>query len=216
MIKFNSDKYARLFARDKKFVRLSTLITFGLAVFLILGGILAFTAPEGEGFFEGRRLASFIIIVAAVLISVGIWIYFLAVHNKVKALVAEAAGEYISRDSQLLPLADESGNYVFSIKEAKKFILYESGNKNRALHFSFGMFVSLYDEDTTFYNQTALALAAYFYKKAGEGALYNDIALTADYKDKKTGVSEYKIISGGVFNEKLLKKIKPLAQKLYS
>lgn len=216
MIKFNSDKYEKLFNRDKKFIRLSSLITFGLAVFLVIGGIMAFTAPEGEGFFEGRRLASFIIIVAALVISVGVWIYFLVVHNKVKSLVVEAAGEYISRDNQLLPFAGESGRYVFKIKEAKKFLLYEESNKNRAMQFSYGMFVSLYDEDTTFYNQTALALAAYFYKKTEEGALYNDIVLIADYKNKKTGVGEYKIISGGVFNEKLLKKIKPLAKKLYS
>lgn len=216
MIKFNSDKYAKLFARDKKFIRLSSIVTFGLAVFLVIGGIMAFTAPEGEGFFEGRRLASFIIIVAAVLISLGIWIYFLVVHNKVKSLVAAAAGGYIARDSQILPFAGEICKYVFEIKEAKKFLLYEEGNKNRAMQFSFGMFVSLYDEDTTFYNQTALALAAYFYKKAEEGALYNDIVLTADYKDKKIGVNEYKIFSGGVFNEKLLKKVKPLAEKLYS
>lgn len=216
MIKFDGEKYSKLFARDKKFVRLSTLITMALAIVLVLGGFLAFSAPEGEGMFEGRRLASFIIIITSVVLSVGIWVYFSIVHGKVKSLVAEAAGAYIARDAQLMPFVGDSGEYVFSIKEAKKFLLYEKKNKNRVMQFSFGMFESLYDEDTTFYNQTALALAAYFYKRSKEGAVFNDITLTAAYGDKKVGVGEYKIISNGVFDEKLLKKAKPLAEKLYS
>jgi len=216
MIKFDDDKYERLFARDKKFIRLSTVITMALAIFLVLGSFLAFTAPEDEGVFEGRRLAAFIIIAAAIALSVGVWIYFVIVHGKVKKLVAEVAGAYIARDNQLMPYAGDSGRYVFSIKEAKKFLLYEEGNKNRVMQFSFGMFTSLYDEDSTFYNQTALALAAYFYKRIEDGALFNDVTLTARYGDKKTGVGDYTIISKGQFNKNLLKKIKPLAEKLYS
>jgi len=214
MIKFDQAKYANLFSRDKRFVRLGMAITMALAFILVIGGAMAFTAPAGEGFFEGRRLAAFIIVVSGGAICVGVWIYFMAVHGRVKSLVAVAAAEYISHDNQLLPFAGESGNYVFAIKGAKKFLLYEKGNKNRAMQFSFGMFTSLYDEDTTFYTQTALALSAYFYKKAAEGALYNDVTLTADYGDKKIGVKEYKIFSGGVFNEKLIGKVEKLFKKL--
>lgn len=216
MIKFDDEKYAKLFARDKRFVRMGTLITPAMLILLVLGAILNFTAPEGQSAFEGRRLASLIIIAAAVLICVGIWIYFSVVHGKVKALIAETAGAYIARDEQVMPFVSESGNYVFSIKEGKKFLLYESEHRGRVIHFSYEMFVSLYDGDVTFYRQTALALGAYFYKKSLEGAIYADIRVTADYGDKKLGVKPYEIIKGGAFDEKLLPTLKKLGEKLYS
>lgn len=216
MIKFDSEKYARLFARDKKFIRMGTLITPAMLIMLVLGAILKFTAPEGQGAFEGRSLASLIIIAAALLICVGIWIYFSVVHGKVKALVVETAGAYIARDEQVMPFVTESGSYVFAIKEGKKFLLYESENRGRVLHFSYEMFVSLYDGDVTFYRQTALALGAYLYKKSLEGAIYADITVTADYGNKKLGVKPYEIVKGGEFNQKLLPTFKKLGEKLYS
>jgi len=216
MAKFEGKKYARLFARDKRFVRMGTLITPALLVVLALGVILMFNAPEGEGAFTGFHLAAFLIIVFAVALSAGIWIYFSIVHGKVKALVLSAAGEYIARDEQLMPFISESGKYVFSVKGGKKFLLCEEGNKNRVMHFSYVAFESLYDEDVTFYNQTALAFGAYFYKKSEEGAQFFNITLSADYGNKKIGVNDYIIVSEGVFNKKLLSKFKKLSKKLYS
>lgn len=216
MIKFDGKKYAKLFARDKRFVRMGTLITPALLILLALGVILMFNAPDDEGAFEGFHLAAFLIMLFSVFICVGIWIYFSVVHGKVKALVLCAAGEYIARDEQLMPFAADTDSYVFAVKEGKKFLLYEKGNRNRAMHLSFAMFESLYDMDVTFYNQTALALGAYFYKKSEEGAQFLNITLSADYGNKKIGVKEYGIVSDGAFNKKLLPKLKKLSEKLYS
>lgn len=214
MKKFDSKKYAKLFARDKAIHKAGSVLTILPLLLLVVAVFLSAGAGDDTGLFEGNKLAAFIIIVCVVLFEVVFWSYFLAVRGAVKKALMQRQYEEIKEKKNLslnLPLSSE---LVFRHKNGKSFSLSERKEPNRILRFNFDEFTSFEDGDIQFYQCLAKALLVYFDEAIKGGLFVDKVTLAADYPDKKTGTVDFLLVENGKINPVHEKTLAKTAKKI--
>lgn len=207
MKKFDSERYAALFQRDRSIQRVGGILTVIPMLLLVVAVFLAQTGTEGEGIFEGNHLIAFIIIVGVALFEIGFWIYFLVVHGKVQRVLLGRETEYLTEKAELPFQWKENTVLVFSHRNAKSFNVIREGNKSEVLKMNFEEFFSLYDGDVTFYICFAKSLSCYVKERE---LPVKTLLLKADYPGKR-GVKEILLVQDGVLTKKAEKWAKKYA-----